>query len=237
MIEFKSLPELKEANLPFCPKFYNLLSRTLLLLIIMGVSPVKAQSIFLNHAHYGSCGVSANPALSLLSTKGSLSFTGRQQWVGVDGAPRVFWGSGHIGLERLGATAGVHLSQDRVGVERHTEASLFFAKSVRISERDYIGLSLNAGLAHYDARYSSLDGADPSFRDDVLESDALLGFGAVIYRPDVYYAGISMPRFTMGGVGVFGDTRYNFQNSYYFTGAIVLPVGEELHLRPSVLVS
>lgn len=211
----------------------------LLLVLLPGlfVAPsLSAQTVSLSHGHYSNFGVSTNTALSLLSPGGSVGFIGRQQWVGIDGAPQAYMGSAHIGLNRLQATTGVLVRQDRIGVLRHTEASLFFSKSIRLAERDYIGLSLNAGLVHFDGRYSSLDPMDQSFLDEV-ESDALLGFGAVVYRPDVYYAGVSLPRFTVGGVGAFGDTRYNFYNRFHVTGGVLWPIGTDLHIRPSVQIS
>lgn len=199
------------------------------------ITSVSAQNISLSHGHYSNFGVSTNTALSLLAPQGSVGFIGRQQWVGIDGAPQVYMGSAHMGLDRIAATAGVVVQQNRIGVERHSEASLFFSKSIRLTERDYIGLSLNAGYVYYDGRYSSLDPMDHAFQEDVAEGDALLGVGALVYRPDVYYVGVSLPRFTTGGVGAFGDTRYNFTNRYYVTGGVLVPIGDvNWHLRPSV---
>lgn len=215
----------------------TLLSALIAFLVIIGISGVRAQTVFLNHAHYGEFAALFNPSLSLLAPQGSLSFVGRQQWVGMEGAPSVYLGNGHIGFEKLGATAGLQLRQDRVGVERISEVSASFSKSIRISEKDYIGVSLSAGLVHFDARYSSLDGLDPNFRDDILESDALIGVGAVIYRPEVYYVGLSLPRITNGGIGAFGDGRYNFDNHYFLTAGYLWPLGESLDLRPSVVVA
>lgn len=197
----------------------------------------RAQTIFLNHTHYGDFATSINPSLSLLAPQGSLSFVGRQQWVGMEGAPSAYLGNGHIGFERIGATVGLQLRQDKIGVERHSEISMSFSKAIRISERDYIGMSLSAGLVQFAARYSSLDAVDPNFRDDIIESDALIGVGAVIYRPEVYYVGLSLPRVTNGGVGAFGDARYNFENHYFVTAGYLWPMGETLHLRPSVILA
>src|SRR3546814_15316594 len=78
---------------------------------------------------------------------GEVSVIGRRQWVGMDGAPTVFWGSGHIGLQRSGATTGITIRHESMAVEKLTEASAFFAKSVRISATEYLGLS-QIGRAH-----------------------------------------------------------------------------------------
>ncbi len=206
----------------------------IILVILTGSSPARSQTIFLNHGQYGGFGVAGNSSLSLLSPEGGAGFMMRQQWVGLDGAPRSFVGTGHVGLARIGATMGIAVRQDGVGVERHTEASAFFAKSIRLSKSDYLGISMNAGLVHYVAHFSTLDPSDPSFRDDVVERDGLLGIGLVLYRTEVYFIGASLPRITRGGVGTFGDTRYEFQNQYHLMGGIVFGLDERIHLRPSV---
>src|SRR5690606_28864574 len=98
----------------------------------------------LTHTQHGQLRTVVNPAASLMRLGGEVSVIGRRQWVGLDGAPTVFWGSGHIGLNNIGATAGINIRHESLAVEKLTEASAFFAKSVRISETEYLGLSLNA---------------------------------------------------------------------------------------------
>src|SRR5690606_33640035 len=130
----------------------------------------------LTHTQHGELRAVINPAASLLHLGGEVSVIGRRQWVGVDGAPTVFWGSGHMGFENMGATAGLNVRHESLALEKLTEASAFFAKSVRISNTEYVGLSLNAGMAYLDGRFSQLDPMDPAFREDVREADALVGF-------------------------------------------------------------
>ena len=98
-------------------------------------------------------------------------------------------------------------------------------------------MSLSAGLVHFDARYSSLDGADPSFSQDLNEADALLGMGITLFRPDKYYVGLSIPRFTSGGIGAFGDTKYNFENQYFLSAGYLFPMGSSFHIKPSLILA
>ncbi len=191
----------------------------------------------LTHTQYGELRAVVNPAASLLHMDGEVSVIGRRQWVGVDGAPTVFWGSGHLGFANFGATSGINLRHESLAVEKLTEASAFFAKSVRISETEYLGLSLNAGLSYLDGRFSQLDPQDPAFREDVKETDALVGFGVMLYRPDKYYVGLSLPRLMLGSLGVDSDSRYNFRNLYHLTAGALFPLGTDFQFRPSVLVT
>lgn len=160
----------------------------------------------------------------------------RRQWVGLDGAPTVYWGSGHMGFEKFGATAGLNIRHETLAVEKLTEASAFFAKSVRISATEYLGLSLNAGFSYMDGRFSQLDPADPAFREDIRETDALVGFGLLLYRPDKYYVGLSLPRLMLGSLGGSESSRYNFRNIYHLTAGALFGLGTDFQFRPSLLV-
>lgn len=191
----------------------------------------------LTYTQHGQIQTAINPAASLLQQDGAVSIIGRRQWVGMDGAPTVFWGSGHIGLQAIDATAGINVRHESMAVEKLTEASAFFAKSVRISEYEYLGLSLNAGVGYLEGNYSGLDPIDPTVRDDISETDALVGFGIVLYRPERYYVGLSLPRLMLGNLGVTGESRYDFRNMYHLSAGAVFPLGPEFHFRPSLLVT
>ena len=207
----------------------------IVILLIQGICfSGSSQTLFLNHGQYGGLGVMENNALSLLSQQGGAGFMLRQQWVGLEGAPRSLVGTGHIGLTGFGATTGIAVRQDGVGVERHTEVLGFFAKSIRLTASDCLGMSINIGMVHYVARYSSLDVSDQSFREDVVERDGLLGVSLVLYRPERYYVGVSLPRMTRGGVGTFGPNRYEFPNQYFLTCGALFGLDSYFHLRPSV---
>ncbi|HWK57004.1 MAG TPA: PorP/SprF family type IX secretion system membrane protein [Parapedobacter sp.] len=191
----------------------------------------------MTHTQHGELRTVVNPAASLMAQGGEVSMIGRRQWVGVEGAPTVFWGSGHVGFGSLGATAGLNIRHESLAVEKLTEAGAFFAKSVRISETEYVGLSLNAGISYLDGRFSQLDPMDPAFREDVRETDALVGFGVMLYRPERYYVGLSLPRLMLGSLGVDSDSRYDFRNVYHLTAGALFPLGTDFHLRPSLLVT
>ncbi len=178
-----------------------------------------------------------NPAASLLQGQGEVSFIGRRQWVGLEGAPTAYWGSGHIGMQRIGATLGLNIKHESMAVEDNLEASVFFAKAVRISEREYVGLSLNAGVSHVNGNFSALDPQDPAFRDDVRETDVVTGFGVMVYSPERYYVGLSLPRLMLSNLGVGGVKQYDFRNQYHLMAGALFPLGMDFHAKPSLLVT
>lgn len=210
---------------------------SVILVVMLAGTTLQAQQP-LTHTQHGQLRTVLNPAASLMHPDGEVSVIGRRQWVGLDGAPSVFWGSGHVGFNRFGATAGINIRHESMAVEKLTEASAFFAKSVRISETEYVGVSLNAGFSYMDGRFSQLDPQDPAFGQDVKETDALVGFGVMLYRPERYYVGLSLPRLMLGNLGVGGgDSRYNFRNLYHLTAGALFHMGTDFQFRPSVLVT
>lgn len=214
------------------------MKRTLITVLGMAIGLTSYGQQAITHNQYNHSRTAVNTASTLMQSGGEVSFIGRRQWVGLEGAPTVYWGSGHVGFDRLGATAGFTLRHESMAVEKHTEASLFFAKSIRISQSEYIGLSLNAGIANHNGNFSSLDGTDPSFRDnDVRETNGLVGFSAIVYRPERYYAGLSMPRLMLSNLGNAGDRQYDFRNQYHLVAGALFGLGTDFHVKPSVLVT
>ncbi len=209
---------------------------TLFVLMAVTATTANAQQA-LTYTQHGDMRTALNSATSLLRSKGELAVIGRRQWVGLEGAPTVFWGSGHLGFGHIGATAGISIRHEQLAVEKLTEASAFFAKGIRISESEYVGLSLNAGAAYHNGRFSALDPQDPAFGADIMETDALIGFGVMLYRPDRYYVGLSLPRLMLGNLGVGDERRYNFRNQYHLTAGALFALGMDFGFRPSLLVT
>ncbi len=205
--------------------------------LVAFVSAVDAQQA-ITYTNYHSVPTPLNHAASLIQGTDEIQFTGRRQWVGLEGAPQALWGSGHIALKHLGAAAGLSLHHQKVAVENYSEASAFFAKSVRISESEYLGLSLSAGVSFYDGNFARLDPADPAFRDDIRATDFLTGFGIVLYRPERYYVGLSLPRLALSALGDGGQGRqYNPRKQYHLTAAGVFAISNDFHAKPALLVT
>ena len=173
-----------------------------------------------------------NNSLSTMDERGSLTVLGRRQWVGVDGAPKALWASGNMKIRPIDMSVGVDFKQSSLGVVKESEATAFVAKAVRISEDEYLSLSMGGGLIYFQGNYGQLDGADPSFRDNIRETNGILSISTSFYRKDRFYAGISIPRLSL----IRDKNReYEFRNIYYATAGFLFQLDESFHLRPSVL--
>lgn len=176
-----------------------------------------------------------NSSLSTMDLQGSFSMLGRSQWTGVDGAPKSIWASGHMGFQNALLTVGLDAKHAALGVSKETEFAGYLAKAIRISEKEYLSLSMGGGFIHFQGNYSSIDDqGDPSFRDDISETDGFLSISTSFYSEERYYVGISMPRFSLNRRENFD---YEFRNIYYLTAGALFRLDDAFHLRPSLLVS
>jgi type IX secretion system PorP/SprF family membrane protein len=207
-----------------------------LLLIISG-SKLMAQQQIYSYSQYADNLTPINPAYSMLDKAGSLNIMGRKQFVGIEGAPSSLLFSGALPIESIGAAAGIYVLNDQVAVERQLEVNAFFAKGIQLTSNDYLAVSLNAGVRNYVANYSSLDAYDPQFRDDVRETRPNIGFGVMFYS-DKYYIGVSVPELTIRSLGTASIQDANYlKNHYYFSGAYLADLNEDIKFKPSTLIS
>ncbi|MDN5286318.1 MAG: hypothetical protein JWR38_2592 [Mucilaginibacter sp.] len=208
-----------------------------LLLLVITAHRVDAQQRGGNYTQYMDNLTTFNPAYSLLDKAGSITTLARKQWVGIDGAPVTYLINGNLPIESINGAAGLTVFNDQLAIERQTEVNVYFAKGIQLSSTDYLGVSINGGFRNYTANYSTLDSTDPTFRNDVRGTKPNIGFG-VIYYTDWYYLGISAPELTLTSLGtasIQGNT--NFRNHYYFSGALITDVSNEIKFKPATLLS
>lgn len=178
-----------------------------------------------------------NQAYSLLDKSGSINAVARKQFVGIQGAPSTFIFGGNVPIESIGGASGILVLNDKFAIESNTQFSAYFAKSIQLSEENYLGVSISGGVKSYVANFSRLDASDPQFRNDVRQTKPNLGFG-VMYYNDNYYVGLSMPELTITGLGTAGvQDNTNFRNHYYFSGAFITDLADGIKLKPAVMAA
>ncbi len=179
-----------------------------------------------------------NSAYSLIDQAGSVTGVIRKQFTGINGAPSTYLVDASILLPDMGASTGFIVQNDQIAIEKQTEASFFFAKSIQLDDQNFLAVSANAGIRSYKANYLSIDdNNDPLFDSNISETKANLGFGLLLYS-DTYYFGISMPELTLRSLGTASLQNNNyFKNHYYFAGAYIAELSDDFKLKPSVLAT
>lgn len=207
------------------------------LLLLLVSQPARSQQPF-TYTQYMDNLAPVNATYSLLDKAGAVHALVRKQWVGIDGAPTTLIANGYLPIASFGAAAGLNVMHDEFGPEKMMEASAFLAKSVRLSETEYLAASMSFGVRRYEARYSNLDPADPLFQDDILETVGTLGLGLMFFIPEKFYMGVSVPRISFRELGRASveDSRY-FRNHYYLMAGYLAPLGENIKIKPAILAS
>ena len=206
-------------------------------MVLITGSRVFAQQQIYNYSQYADNLTSVNSAYSMLDKAGSVSVLGRKQFIGIDGAPSSLMFNANFPIESINSAAGIYVLNDQAAVEHQIEFNAFFAKGIQLTQTSYLAVALNAGIRNYVGNYSQLDASDPQFMNDVRETKPNIGFGVMLYSAR-YYLGLSVPEFTIRSLGTASEQQANYlRTHYYFTGAYLADVSDDVKFKPATLVS
>ncbi|NGM89874.1 type IX secretion system membrane protein PorP/SprF, partial [Parapusillimonas sp. SGNA-6] len=189
----------------------------------------------MSYNQFGQFRNSFNGSLSMMDPQGGAAVLSRLQWIGMDGAPRAYWASGHVGVKSLGITIGVDVKQVRLGATRDSEVGGYIASKVRLSKDEYLGLSVGGGLLFHKSDFFDLDMTDPAFRDEGRNFQGMMSLGTSYFKEDKWYIGFSIPRLVLDKQRQQED--YDFRQVYYATGGNLFQVNEGFHIKPSLMLS
>ncbi len=187
-----------------------------------------------------------NPGYAGTADGLSLSGLYRIQWVNIDGAPTSFTLSGHTPLgaaKKIGV--GAFLEHDQIGVHKETSIFLSYSYKFAIGDRSKLSVGVNGGAAFLNSDFQSIMAnggnewidltVDGAFMENVNKVLPNFGVGLYYYTPNKYYVGLSAPFLLENSLG--GPRKVAKQaRHYYLTGGFVMPLGDNLKLKPSMLV-
>lgn len=165
----------------------------------------------------------------------------RNQWVGIQDAPRTFMLSATTPLSSNMGIGG-YLYTDHVGPTRRTGAQASYAYHLRITDRIRLGLGLSVGIQQF-----LIDGSKITFHDnyDSVMDDQLRGstvpdasFSLYLYD-ERWWFGATAPQLLESRIWFYDDadeTLSTLSRHYYAMGGYRLPLGDDLRLEPSFLV-
>lgn len=196
--------------------------------------PMYSQYMFnmlnINPAYAGSRGVLTATALY------------RNQWVNIPGAPQTTSVGFDMPIKDKKIGIGFQLYDDKLGIERSTGLNASYAFRIQLTESGTLSLGLQAGILNYRANYSEVSTFqpnDPAFNQNIsgLLPSAAAG---IYYNSDRFYIGVSTPALL--------NTKISYDNvanvssvtgrylHLYLTSGFVVPLNQDLMLKPSVLV-
>jgi type IX secretion system PorP/SprF family membrane protein len=188
-------------------------------------------------------GLFLNPAYAGSHKYWSSTFTYRNQWVAMDGAPEtaILAVDGPISAKNMGL--GFSLMYDKVGVSTHNKFTANYSYQIRTSANSKLALGVNASLSQFNARVEDLliwDQNDVVF-DNNINGKYVPSFGVGAYHfGERHYVGLSIPTL----FAYQNEYNFNFDLSkssflrrhYMLTGGYVFDVSPMVKLKPSALL-
>lgn len=192
--------------------------------------------------------MSVNPAYAGYKEQWFAQMALRNQWAGLEGAPK----TGQLSIDGIVSPTsrnvglGLQVTSDRLGPQSATTVYVNYAYRIRLNEEDTKRLSfgLAAGLGQYGldgSQFSTIDGNDATLlyaNENVWKWN--LRLGAYYYDPH-WYVGVSMMNvLDDGSNAIFNSDPDNYsvvqkRHMYFISGAI-FDLSSTFKLRPSVLV-
>jgi len=166
----------------------------------------------------------------------------RQQWVGLEGAPKTYTFSFQAPLRNEKVALGLNVISDKVGLEKRFSLFADYSYLVKITEKTDLRLGLKGGFTNYSNNLQAYqlypDGlTDPLFQGEIdTKFMPNFGVGAFLYNKN-YYVGFSIPKI------VHNDFKNNFNNysvqaemrHYFLIAGVVLDLNEWLAFKPTFL--
>jgi type IX secretion system PorP/SprF family membrane protein len=212
-----------------------------LFLLLIGIGRASAQQdpMFTQYMHNP---VSINPAYA--GSRGTLNLVTmhRQQWVGIDGAPKTLTFSINSPFIKYNVGIGLSVVHDEIGPIKQTGIYADYSYHIKISEKTKLAFGLKGGMNFYNANLTNLLGAQ---NDDHLMTYGMhrlylpnFGVGSYLYS-DRYYIGFSIPKIIQNILAENKKTHdYSSkeQRHIFFTGGIVLDISESIKFKPSTTI-
>ncbi len=182
-----------------------------------------------------------NPAYA--GSREHISLTGlyRNQWVGIEGAPKTQTFSAHSPLRNEKVGVGITFLSEQIGVTK--DLGIFGNYAYRIPmKKGTFSMGLQAGLINHVERLEDVktqDQYDNSFLGTPKLTVPNVGFG-LYYNSKTFYGGISIPRILQNGVDAktgkgINQVKMDYWH-YYLMGGYVIPLNENVKVKPTTMI-
>lgn len=214
---------------------------TLILFITLGGATLTAQQDAM-FTKYMFNSLVYNPAYAGYYDHMYISALYRNQWQGVEGAPKTQTLTLHTPLKNDRVGVGLNIVNDAVGPINETRANLSYSYKIPLGGTKRLAIGIQGGVNYRRTDFSQLvleNQVDEAFSEDNPTS-FLPNFGAgLMYYSKSFYLGVSSPGL------IEHDLRSNistapyakqFRHYYLATGAAIPLNGDLLIFKPSILI-
>ena len=176
-----------------------------------------------------------NPAYAGSSDATSIGVLYRDQWEGLEGAPKTGTMNVHF---PAGKNVGIGFSaiSDEIGPVNETNLYVDFSYTLNLAKDNRLAFGIKAGGTFHDiglVDLSLIDPNDPFFANDINENTPNFGAGVYFYKPNKYYVSFSIPNILESvhldnnDFNIGSETRHMFAAAGY-----VFDINEDFKLKP-----
>ena len=222
--------------------FPKTVCKTMLILLIATTSFFQANAQFEpQFTQYMYNEMFINPAYA--GTRDHIAMTAlyRNQWVGIEGAPKTQTFSAHAPMRNEKVGLGLTVLNEEIGVTHDFAAFGNYAYKIPLN-RGFLSMGLQGGIINHQEQLVDVkiqDQNDNSFFGTPRITVPNAGFG-LYYYSRTFYFGASIPRFLQNKVDATTGKAYNRVNMgywhYYFMGGYVQPISESIKLKPTFMI-
>ncbi|MGM0635259.1 MAG: PorP/SprF family type IX secretion system membrane protein [Bacteroidota bacterium] len=180
-----------------------------------------------------------NPAYAGSKESLSVGMLYRDQWSGIDGAPRTFTFTAHSPLGN-GLGIGVSAINDRIGPVEQSSAVADISYTLELGQTWNLAFGAKAGASFHDIGLANVDtqiDLDPAFSGNYNETYGVFGAGVFLYS-DKFYVGLSVPNF-LDQTHFEEDSGRAFgrEDRHFFgTMGYVFDLTDDIKFKPSTFV-
>ena len=186
------------------------------------------------YSQYMFNGMIINPAYPSMDESSSLTAVGRNQWVGVEGAPKTAMASFYTPLKATNTSFGISLMNEKITVNSQTAVNFNVSQRVKLNEKIYLAMGIKGGMSQYREDNSSLSTTDPAFAHNQSYLKTDVGFGFMLFT-DHFFIGLSSPTFKSFDLGN-SVNKVAVQSHYYLQTGYLISINDDVKLKPNLLL-
>ena len=214
----------------------------LILFFILMNNGLYAQDA-IQFSQYFSNQLAINPAYAGADDALSLTMVHRNQWTGVNGAPRTTTLSGHTLFKNENTGIGVSLFVDEINIHSNVSFSGIYSYRIKLGKASYLSMGLQAGINYAKSDYASLtstifDPNDPGLLFE-KQSESAFQFGTGLYfKSSKLEVGISAPvLYSSKSSSSQDSTRITGRSPHYFMlTRYKIQLSHNIQLNPGFLL-
>lgn len=184
-----------------------------------------------------------NPAFAGELETGTFTLLGRQQYLGLEGAPSAQMLTFNTPLSSTGIGLGGQISRSVIGFSERYSVTGSYAYRLNLGRGGRLGIGISTSVRLLRTDFSEARPIEAAINDESipvgLQSKYVPNFGAgLYYSNEKFYAGVSAPSLLQNNIDLSDEEQVISRQilHLYLMGGMTLPLDEKVKIQPQVLL-